>query len=122
MLAFAPSSSLCRQCWRGIFTVYRIAAVFLMLALSDTTIASAQSYPLRPVRIVTGGVGGGSDFAARIVAQGLTTGLGQQFFIDNRGSGIVQGEIVSKSAPDGYTLLVAGGTLWTEPLMSKTPY
>ncbi len=84
--------------------------------------AQAQSYPNHPIRIVTGGVGGGADFAARLIAQGLTASLGQQVVVDNRPNGVIPGEIVSKAAPDGYTLLVAGSSLWLGPLLRQAPY
>ena len=64
--------------------------------------ASAQNYPVRPVRLVTAEPGGGVDFAARLVAQGLSANLGQQVIVDNRGgaSGVIAGEIVAKAPPD----------------------
>ncbi len=82
----------------------------------------AQSYPTRVVRIVTSGAGSGNDFTSRLLAQGLPSALGQQVVVDNRASGVIPGETVAKAAPDGYTLLVYGGTLWIEPLMATTPY
>ena len=71
--------------------------------------ASAQAYPMRPVRIVVGtAAGGGMDFAGRIIAQALTERLGQQFFVEDRpGAGTNVGtEFVLNSPPDGYTLLL----------------
>ena len=76
-----------------------------------------QTYPHKPVRIVTAGVGGGSDFASRLIAQGISGGLGQQVIVDNRPSGVIPGEVVAKSAPDGYTLLVSSSVLWLEPYL-----
>src|SRR5262245_58389068 len=66
---------------------------------------SAQDYPRKPIRIVTSQIGGGSDFAARLVAQGLTESMGQQVIIDNRPAGIVPGDVTSRALPDGYTVL-----------------
>ena len=80
---------------------------------------SGQTYPNKPVRIVTSGVGGGSDFASRLIAQGISGGLGQQVIVDNRPSGVIPGEVVAKSAPDGYTLLVSSSVLWLEPYLHK---
>jgi tripartite-type tricarboxylate transporter receptor subunit TctC len=48
--------------------------------------------------------------------------LGQQVIVENRGGGVIPGEVVSKAAPDGYTLLLYGATIWTGPLLQKTPY
>jgi tripartite-type tricarboxylate transporter receptor subunit TctC len=84
--------------------------------------AYAQSYPTRPVRIVTSPAGGGNDFAARLIATGLSTALGQQVIVDNRAGGVVPGDVAARSKPDGYTLLVAGGTFTIGPLLEKTPY
>ncbi|MSQ73700.1 MAG: tripartite tricarboxylate transporter substrate binding protein [Betaproteobacteria bacterium] len=83
---------------------------------------SAQNYPGKPIRIVTTGAGGGSDFMARLVAQGMSEALGQPVIIENRSSGVIPGEIVSRAQPDGYTLLATGSTLWIGPLLEKTHY
>jgi len=85
-------------------------------------VAAGQSYPGKPLRIITGGVGGGNDVSARLVAQGLSVSMGQQTIVDNRSSGAVTAEAVAKAAPDGYTILVYGSTIWITPLMQKTPY
>jgi tripartite-type tricarboxylate transporter receptor subunit TctC len=67
-----------------------------------------DSYPNRPIRIITGSAGSTSDLAARFVAQKLTEGWGQQAVVDNRpgAGGIIGVEIGARSAPDGYTLIV----------------
>jgi tripartite-type tricarboxylate transporter receptor subunit TctC len=83
--------------------------------------ASAQDYPNKPIRIVTSGIGGGNDFKARLIAQGLTVYLGQQVIIDNRPN-VIPNEIVARAAPDGYTLLLNGNPMWTQPLLEKTSY
>ncbi len=80
-------------------------------------IVSSQNYPTRPIRVVTSAPGGSSDFAARLVAQGLASGLGQQVIIENRGGGVAAIEIVAKAQPDGYTLLYYGSILWLLPLL-----
>jgi tripartite-type tricarboxylate transporter receptor subunit TctC len=79
--------------------------------------AWAQDFPAKPVRLITSAAGGGSDFTARLIAQGLTASLNQQFIVDNRGGGVVPIEIVAKSPPDGYSLLYYGSTLWLLPLL-----
>lgn len=83
---------------------------------------SVQPYPNKPVRIVTAAPGGGVDFTARLLALGLTAGLGQQFVVDNRGGTHVSATTVANAVPDGYTLLVHNNTIWTAPLMEKAAY
>ena len=82
----------------------------------------AQIYPDRPIRVVTSGAGGGLDLAARLIGPQLGAGLGQQIVVDNRASGMIPGEIVSRAAPDGHTLLFFGSTFWVGPLIQKAPY
>ena len=99
-----------------------MAAAALAMAIAAGA-ACGQAYPSKPVRVVTSAPGGGSDMVSRLLAQGLTTSLRQQVLVDNRGGGVVAGEIVAKSAPDGYTLLFYGSALWLLPLMRKdVPY
>jgi tripartite-type tricarboxylate transporter receptor subunit TctC len=84
--------------------------------------ASAQTYPSRPIRIVTAPAGAGNDFMARVIAQGLSPSLGQQLVVDNRPAGLV-GELVAKAPPDGYTLMAIGSVLWLTPLLQdNVPY
>lgn len=94
-----------------------LAALVAVCALS----AAAQNYPVKPVRIVVPfPAGGGVDLTARTVGQKLTDYLGQQVVIDNRAgaAGTIGAEHVAKSAPDGYTLLVAGpGSVAVAPLL-----
>ena len=83
----------------------------------------AQNFPTKPIRIVTSGVGGGTDFVARLIAQGLMDGFKQQVIVDNRASGVIPGEIVYRAPPDGHTLLLATGILWLLPFLQDTvPY
>jgi tripartite-type tricarboxylate transporter receptor subunit TctC len=81
---------------------------------------SADTYPTRPVRIVTSEPGSSLDLAARVVAQGLTQSLGQQVIVDNRH--VLQVETVVRASPDGYTLLAFGSSTWVAPMMSKLTY
>ena len=94
-------------------------AVYMGLAPG---VALAQDYPTRPIRFVTAAVGGGNDFAARIIAYGLTTSLGQQVIVDNRGGAHIPQLTVSKATPDGYTILVQNNTVWVAPLLEKVTY
>jgi tripartite-type tricarboxylate transporter receptor subunit TctC len=73
-------------------------------------LASAQTYPARPVRLIVAfPAGGTSDIVARVIGQRLSEQLGQQFVVENRpgAGGNIGTEAVVRSAPDGYTLLVA---------------
>jgi tripartite-type tricarboxylate transporter receptor subunit TctC len=78
-------------------------------ALSASPVAWAQSYPARPVRIVTpSGAGGTPDTYARLAAPWLSERLGQPFIVENRagGSGNIGTEVVVRAPPDGHTLLL----------------
>src|SRR5512133_2698788 len=73
-------------------------------------LASAQAYPTRPVRIISGFPPGGvNDTYARLIGQWLSERLGQQFFVENRpgAGGNLAAEALVRAAPDGYTLLLA---------------
>jgi len=94
-----------------------------ILMLLSTTHSFGQTFPAKPLRMLTAEPGGGSDVAARIVAQGLNAALGQQVVVDNRVGGINIAAIAANAAPDGYTLLTYSNTLWLIPLMrNQTPY
>lgn len=89
--------------------------------------AAGQTYPSRPVRlIVPFPAGGGADIFARLIGRKLGEGLGQQFVADNRAgaAGIIGCELAARSAPDGYTLVMATtGTHTTNPaVFSRLPY
>jgi tripartite-type tricarboxylate transporter receptor subunit TctC len=85
--------------------------------------ATAQPYPAKVVRIVASEAGGAGDFVARLLAQGLAGSFGQPVVVDNRVGGVIAGDVVARSAPDGYTVLLYGNTLWLLPLMRKqVPY
>jgi len=83
--------------------------------------AAAQSYPSKPVRILTSAPGGASDRVSRLVGQALSGPLGQQVIIDNR-PGIISIETAAKSSPDGYTLLVSSNLVWILPMMQQVRY
>ena len=103
----------------------RFSAALIVMALAPA--AASQDYPAKPVRFVVGfTAGGATDVAARIVAQRLTESLGRTFVVDNRpgASGMIGAELVAKSPPDGYTLLVAPQTSQAvaPSLYPKIPY
>ena len=71
--------------------------------------ATAADYPVRPIRMLAGfTAGGGSDLAARMVAQKLSESLGQGVVVDNRtgATGAIAAEMLAKAPPDGYTLMM----------------
>ena len=81
------------------------------LLAAMTTAAAAQNYPDRPLRlIVPYAPGGGTDLTSRLIARRLSENFRQQVIVDNRagGAGNIGCEIAAQSAPDGYTLLMAG--------------
>lgn len=93
----------------------RMAKLAVMTAvaagfLSFHSQGQAQDFPNRPVKLVVPFAAGGStDVVARLVAQGMTTKLGQQVIVENRagGGGLIGSDAVAKSDPDGYSLLTA---------------
>jgi tripartite-type tricarboxylate transporter receptor subunit TctC len=97
----------------------RITTAFGLMLLAAG--ALAQDFPNRPIRLITSLPGGGSDFASRLIAQGISGPLGQPVVVENRVSSVT-GETAMKAQPDGYTLLVDGNSFWFAPLMQKTPY
>jgi tripartite-type tricarboxylate transporter receptor subunit TctC len=93
-------------------------ALLLTASVVGVAAASAQSavatFPNKPVKVLVGfPAGGGLDVLARIVAQRMSEQTGQQFIIENKpGAGSnIAGEVVAKSAPDGYTLLHTNAAL-----------
>ena len=94
------------------------AAFGIALALSFSQIvARAQdaAYPNRPIKMLVGfGAGGGTDIAARIMAQKMSEILGQSIVVENRtgASGMIAAEDEAKSAPDGYTLMMGSQTTY----------
>ena len=103
-------------------------ALFLAAVLcAQAAFAAEQSYPSRPVRLVVGFAPGGStDVTARIVAERLGSAFGQQVIVDNRtgAGGNIGADIVAKSSPDGYTVLLAttGVMAFNDYLYTKLPY
>ena len=99
----------------GIFSICGMAAV--------AAGADGQEYPNKPIRFVTSEVGGGTDFAARVIAQALSGVIGQQVVVENRPGSVIPAHVVAKALPDGYTLLLNGSSLLFLPfMMDKLPY
>jgi len=92
-------------------TVFSTIIATALIAASP--FASAQQYPVKPVRVIVPfAPGGGSDLTARQFSAKLSAALGQQFVVENRGGagGIIGMDAVTKSAPDGYTTMMMSGS------------
>ena len=103
----------------------RIAAALLSLLVFHGTV-HAQAYPARSVKIIVPyGAGGPADIYARFIGAKLSDTLGQPFVVEDRpgGGAVIGSDAVSKSAPDGYTLLMMSNThTVNETLIPKKPY
>jgi tripartite-type tricarboxylate transporter receptor subunit TctC len=105
----------------------RCSLLALVVAGAAVECAQAQSYPSRPVTLVVPfAPGGGTEFLARLLAQKLEQRLGKPFVIENRpgGGGVTGASAVARSAPDGYTLLMAPAPIMAAnvTLHAKLPY
>ena len=101
----------------------RLAALALLIA----TAASAQTYPVKPIRwIVPSTPGDGSDITGRLIADKISHELGQSVVIDNKpgAGGVLGSEIAARAAGDGYTMIVgnAGSHGINAAIYSKLPY
>ena len=97
------------RAWAGIV---RLAAASMAFAAGA---AHAQEFPNKPIRVIAAASGGNADVLARFLQVGLSTNLGQQVVIDNRGA--IAPAVVAKSSPDGYTILMTGSSVWLLPLL-----
>ncbi|MGZ5127029.1 MAG: tripartite tricarboxylate transporter substrate-binding protein, partial [Burkholderiales bacterium] len=104
----------------------KLRALAAAIAIGFTFGASAQSFPVKPVRlIVPFPPGGGTDVVSRMLGQKLTELWGQQVIIDNRpGASMMIGhELGAKAPPDGYTLVMSSNNHTINPSVYKTiPY
>ena len=107
-----------------------VNARLLLLMMSScllSGVVSAQTWPTRVVRMVTGSVaGGGADITGRPIAQRMSELLKQQVIIDNRpgAAGLLANDLVAKAAPDGHTLLLTPGSflIISSYLNARPPY
>jgi tripartite-type tricarboxylate transporter receptor subunit TctC len=103
----------------------RTAAGLAFAMLAWANLASAQDYPARPVRlIIPFPPGGSNDVVGRLIAVHLAERLGKQVVVDNRSGagGVIGTEIVAKSPPDGYTLLMVSMAHAVNPWLYKLAY
>jgi tripartite-type tricarboxylate transporter receptor subunit TctC len=106
-------------------TIVAALAAGMMLAAAAPS-ASAQDWPSKPVKILIGfGAGGGTDVATRILADGLSETLGQQFVVENRpgAGGTIAGGVAAKAPKDGYTALaISMGHSVSAVMVKQVPY
>ena len=105
----------------------KFALLMMAAALMYGINANAGPWPSQPVKIVVPYPPGGNvDVAARIIAPGLQEAFGQPFIVENKpgAGGMIAGEYVARSAPDGYTLFMAanGPLLYSPLIFGRTPY
>ncbi len=103
--------------------IFGRGAVTLLLVAG---VPAQAAYPTKPLRFVTGSApGGGSDFVARALGEKIGERLGQTVIVDNRpgAGGAIGADVVAKSNPDGYTLLInTGSAIAVNPALQKLPY
>jgi tripartite-type tricarboxylate transporter receptor subunit TctC len=107
--------------------MWRSLGALIALIAAGIGGAAAQAYPAKPVRIVIGlSAGGATDVLTRVIAARLTDLWGQPVVVENRpgASGFIAGELVAKSPPDGYTLIMGAqsGLAVAPALYGRAPY
>lgn len=101
--------------------------VLVLAAVLAATVASAQDFPVKPIKLVVPfPPGGPNDIIARTVGQRMSEILGQPVLIDNRGGagGVIGTDAVAHAAPDGYTIAItsAGALAISQSTVAKVPY
>ncbi len=100
--------------------------LLVVASMAAVTISDAQTWPMKPVRVITPWPAGGlTDVSGRIVFAKISENMGQQFVMENRGgaSGTIGADVVAKSPPDGYTLMVNSMSHYGNPFIyKKLPY
>ena len=103
-----------------------LAKYVLLAAVGAAPHVCAQNYPAKPIKFMVGfAAGGAADVTARMLAPKLSEALGQQIIIENRGGsgGMIATDVVAKSPPDGYTLLLMPAADTIQPAVRrKLPY
>src|SRR4051812_28144362 len=99
----------------------------LFIAAGGSFQSPAQDYPVKTIRLIVGfAPGGASDILARLLASRLSAALGQSIVVDNRASagGVIGSELVAKSVPDGYTLLIGSSAAFaiSPHISASLPY
>ncbi|MGZ8268969.1 MAG: tripartite tricarboxylate transporter substrate binding protein [Burkholderiales bacterium] len=114
-----------RQNWRKAMKKVGVG-LLAACAAACATLAAAQTYPVKPVRIIVPyAAGGNTDFTARAIAERLSTVFKQQVIVENRPGGAtnIGSDLVAKAQPDGYTLLMGGASnAINMSLFRKLPY
>jgi tripartite-type tricarboxylate transporter receptor subunit TctC len=103
-----------------------LVKLIVAMALGISSIAWADTYPTKTIRIVVPySPGGGADITARIIASKLTARFGQTVLVENRAGagGNIAHDLIAKATPDGYSIMIAGMSLVTNGyLQDKLPY
>jgi tripartite-type tricarboxylate transporter receptor subunit TctC len=111
---------------RSVSGIRSALIVALTLCSGLSLAAESEKFPSKAIRIVVPfAAGGGGDFIARAWADKLSDTIKQPVIVENRGGGntVVGTDVVAKAAPDGYTLLLVGASIATNPaLIEKLPY
>ena len=92
------------------------------LAALVTGAASAQSFPSKPVRLLTTAPASGSDLVSRLVASGIQGRLGKPVIVENLGSGVLSVTTTARAVPDGHVILLQGNSMWVRPFLEEVDY